>query len=163
MHHTFKVRVPESGLKAHVPIVFSLATMASTAGPLQDGASPIVNHIAESPYDSAATCADIILRSSDLIDFYVLKAFLSHQENMFFLLVYFQHFCSLHSRFCTLCTLNCLILVYEPSTQKQLKSKKSTQGRKCNSKSIQGKTKVKLKVKPGSRSCGVPSGIGLDA
>ena len=57
--------------------------MASTAGPLQDGASPIVNRIAESPYDSAATCADIILRSSDLIDFYVLKAFLSYVSPFF--------------------------------------------------------------------------------
>ena len=110
--------------------------------------------------EETAEAWDKILIDNDNVE---MDVELYHQENMFFLLVYFQHFCSLHSRFCTLCTLNCLILVYKPSTQKQLKSKKSTQGRKCNSKLIQGKTKVKLKVKLGSRSCGVPSGIGLDA
>ena len=57
--------------------------MASTAGPLQEGASPIANRIAEWPYDSAATSADIILRSSDLIDFYVLRAFLSYVSPFF--------------------------------------------------------------------------------
>ena len=55
--------------------------MASTAGPSQDRAPPTRN--AESPYDSAAPSADIILRSSDLVNFYVLKGFLSYVSPFF--------------------------------------------------------------------------------
>ena len=55
--------------------------MSSTAEPLQEQAPP--NRSVESPYDSAAPSADIILRSSDLINFYVLKAFLSYVSPFF--------------------------------------------------------------------------------
>ena len=55
--------------------------MASTAGPSQDRAPPTRN--AESPYDSAAPSADLILRSSDLVNFYVLKGFLSYVSPFF--------------------------------------------------------------------------------
>ena len=55
--------------------------MASTAEPLQEQAPP--NRNAESPYDSTARNADIILRSSDLINFYVLKSFLSYVSPFF--------------------------------------------------------------------------------
>ena len=55
--------------------------MASTAGPSQEQAS--LDRNAGSPYDSAAPSADIIIRSSDLINFYVLKAFLSYVSPFF--------------------------------------------------------------------------------
>ena len=53
--------------------------MASTAGPSQEQAP----RNAGSPYDSSALRADIILRSSDLIDFYVFKAFLIYVSPFF--------------------------------------------------------------------------------
>ena len=59
--------------------------MANTEGPSQEKACS--NGNAESPYDSAARyrdgSADIILRSSDLIDFYVFKGFLSYVSSVF--------------------------------------------------------------------------------
>ena len=55
--------------------------MASAPGPSQEQAP--LSRNAGSPYDSAATSADIILRSSDLIHFYILKAFLSYVSPFF--------------------------------------------------------------------------------
>ena len=55
--------------------------MASTEDPLQEQARS--NGNAESPYDSAARNADVILRTSDLIDFYVFKGFLSYVSPFF--------------------------------------------------------------------------------
>jgi hypothetical protein len=55
--------------------------MASTTGPSQEQAPPDRN--AGSPYDSTARNADIILRSSDLINFYVLKTFLIYVSPFF--------------------------------------------------------------------------------
>src|SRR6266550_5705185 len=52
--------------------------MASTAGPSQERAP----QNAGSPYDSTAY-SDIILRSVDLIDFYVLKSFLCYVSPSF--------------------------------------------------------------------------------
>jgi hypothetical protein len=55
--------------------------MVNTAGPSQEQAP--LNRNAGSPYDSTARSADIILRSSDLINFYVLKAFLIYVSPFF--------------------------------------------------------------------------------
>jgi hypothetical protein len=55
--------------------------MASSAEPSHQRAP--LSRNAGPPYDSATTSADIILRSSDLIHFYVLKAFLSYVSPFF--------------------------------------------------------------------------------
>ena len=52
--------------------------MASTAGPSQER----VPQNAGSPYDSTAD-SDVVLRSVDLIDFYVLKPFLRYVSPFF--------------------------------------------------------------------------------